>query len=201
GEDWSRVTDPQDFQTDNLEDGEFWMEAKDFQKNFQFLEVCHLGPESLSLIGGAARPWECVTYEGRWLKGLSAGGSIVCRDHYWMNPQYSLRLQTDDHLDLGPACSFIVAVMQKHQRLRRARNIRVACDIFQADETHAFLSKEVLQSSQPLLSIGLSDNHREVVLCSSLPPGRYVIIPSLERSSDEGEFLIRVLTEKGSYAR
>ncbi|XP_053330130.1 calpain-A-like [Spea bombifrons] len=198
GPEWQNVTDPQDTEAVILEDGEFWMAIGDFQRNFQLLEICHLGPESLARVGAAPRPWECVTYEGRWVKGLSAGGSITCRDSYWMNPQYSLVLLEEDNSpsDPGPTCSFIVAVMQKHQRLRRAGHARAACHIFQGDDAHAYLFEERLRRAQPLVGIGPCDGRREVVLSSSLPPGRYVIIPSLEGASDEGEFLLRVLTEK-----
>ncbi|XP_075042921.1 calpain-1 catalytic subunit-like isoform X2 [Mixophyes fleayi] len=203
GSEWQTVTDPELSENVILEDGEFWMAVEDFQENFHILEICHLGPQSLLHIGEAANPWEYVTYEGRWVKGLTAGGSLACSDSYWMNPQFSLTLQGDEDETSGPQppCSFIVSVMQKHQRLRRTTHMRVACHIFQGDDTHAYLVQDVLCSSQPLLSVGPCDNHREVVLCSSLPAGHYIIIPSLEKESDEGEFLIRVLTEKGDGSR
>ncbi|KAG8549132.1 hypothetical protein GDO81_022518 [Engystomops pustulosus] len=120
-----------------------------------------------------------------------------------MNPQFSLTLEgsNDDISEPQASCSFIVSVMQKHQRLRRTGHVRVACRIFQGDDAHVYLFQDALRSAQPVLSAGPCDNHREVVLCSSLPPGRYIIIPSLEKESDEGEFLIRVLTEKGDGSR
>ncbi|XP_068106699.1 calpain-12 [Hyperolius riggenbachi] len=200
GLEWQTVTDPEQAENVVLEDGEFWIAVVDFQDNFQFLEVCHLGPQSILQTGGAAKPWDYVTYEGRWVKGLSAGGSLTSSDYYWMNPQFSFTLSVSDDIpsEQCPSCCFIVSVMQKHQRLRRAGHVRVACHIYKADDSHAYLFKERLRSSQPLLSVGPYENHREVVICSSLPPGRYVIIPSLEQESDEGEFLVRVLTEKGS---
>ncbi|XP_044162646.1 calpain-1 catalytic subunit-like [Bufo gargarizans] len=204
GPEWQSVTDPEQSENVILEDGEFWMAVEDFQKNFHLLEICHLGPQSILRIGAAAKPWEYATYEGRWVKGLSAGGSLTSSDYYWMNPQFSLILgnnDDDDHPDPQTSCSFIVSVMQKHQRLRKTGHIRVACHIFQGDDTHVYLFQDALRSSQPLLSAGPCDNHREVVLCSSLPRGRYIIIPSLEKESDEGEFLIRVLTEKGNSSR
>ncbi|XP_018085792.1 calpain-1 catalytic subunit isoform X2 [Xenopus laevis] len=189
GSEWLSVIDRKEIEVENLEDGEFWMEVEDFQKNFQVMEICHLSPESLSEIGGAARPWEYVTYEGCWSKDISSGGSIEYKDHFWMNPQYSLNLVTGD-INPNITCSIIVSVMLKHKRLK-AKDMRVMCYIFQ----------EILQQSQPMLSVSSCDKHREAVLSSNLPPGRYVIIPSLERTSDEGEFLIRILTEKGSCAR
>ncbi|XP_063794002.1 calpain-1 catalytic subunit-like isoform X2 [Pseudophryne corroboree] len=202
GLEWQTVTEPDQSENVILEDGEFWMAVEDFQGNFHFLEICHLGPQSLLQAGGAEKPWEYVTYEGRWVKGLTAGGSLPCTDYYWMNPQFSLTLLGNDtSTGAQPSCSFIVSVMQKHQRLRRTTHMRVACHIFQGGDSHAYLFQDLLRSSQPLLSVGPCDNHREVVLCSSLPPGHYTIIPSLEKESDEGEFLIRVLTEKESGSR
>ncbi|KAG9478247.1 hypothetical protein GDO78_013313 [Eleutherodactylus coqui] len=202
GPEWQTVTDPEQSVNVISEDGEFWMAVEDFQKNYHFLEICHLGPQSILQIGAAAKPWEYTTYEGRWVKGLSAGGSLTSSDYYWMNPQFSLILgKTDDNSEPQTLCSFIVSVMQKHQRLRRTRHVRVAFHIFQGDDSHVYLFQDALRSSQPLLSAGPCDNHREVVLCSSLKPGRYIIIPSLEKESDEGEFLIRILTEKGNNSR
>ncbi|XP_069798738.1 calpain-1 catalytic subunit-like isoform X2 [Dendropsophus ebraccatus] len=204
GPEWQSLAAPE--QSDNvvLEDGEFWMTVEDFQKNFDFLEICHLGPQSILQIGAAAKPWEYTTYEGRWVKGLSAGGCCTSSAFYWMNPQFSLILgnnDEDDNAEPQGSCSFIVSVMQKHQRLRKTGHIRVACHIFQGADHHVYLLQDALCSSPPLLKAGPCDNHREVVLCSSLPPGRYIIIPSLEKETDEGEFLIRVLTEKGNSSR
>ncbi|XP_073405158.1 calpain-12 isoform X2 [Dendrobates tinctorius] len=204
GPEWQSVKDPEESENVILEDGEFWMAVDDFQNNFHFLEICHLGPQSIMKIGAAAKPWEYITYEGRWVKGLSAGGSLISSDCYWLNPQFSLILENnndEDNSEPQTLCSFIVSVMQKHQRLRRTGHIRVACHIFQGADTHVYIFQDALRSFQPLLSAGPCDNHREVVLCSSLPPGRYIIIPSLEKESDEGEFLIRILTEKGNNGR
>ncbi|KAM5145400.1 calpain-2 catalytic subunit-like [Mantella aurantiaca] len=191
GPEWQTVIDLEQSQNVVLEDGEFWIAVEDFKENFQFLEICHLGPQSILEIGDVAKPWDYVMYEGRWVKGLSAGGSPTS-DYYWMNPQFSLTLSGNDNAP----CSFIVSIMQKHQRLRKTTQC-VACHIFKGDDTQTYLFQDRLCSSQPLLSAGPCTNHREVVICSNLPPGHYIIIPSLEECS-EGEFLVRVLTEKGN---
>lgn len=194
GPEWHTVIDSELPENVVLEDGEFWIAVEDFKENFHFLEICHLGPQSLLETGSAAKPWEYVMYEGRWVKGLSAGGSPTS-DCYWMNPQFSLSLSGNENTP----CCFIVSIMQKHQRLRKTTQ-RVACHIFKGGDTHAYLFQDKLCSMQPILSAGPCANHREVVICSSLPPGNYIIIPSLEECN-EGEFLVRVLTEKGNSSR
>lgn len=48
----------------------------------------------------------------------------------------------------------------------------------------------------PVLFSPHYSSRREVVLRSSLPCGRYIIIPSTSEPHQQGEFLLRVLTEK-----
>nr|XP_020444331.1 calpain-1 catalytic subunit-like [Monopterus albus] len=63
-----------------------------------------------------------------------------------------------------------------------------------------YLSANDLKECRPLRCSQRYLQHREVVLCSSLPPGRYIIIPSTFKPNEKGEFLLRVLTEHGSVA-
>ena len=52
-------------------DGEFWMSFTDFSKEFQRLEICYLGPDTL--VEGDDK-WEAKLMEGSWKKRVNAGG-------------------------------------------------------------------------------------------------------------------------------
>lgn len=62
------------------------------------------------------------------------------------------------------------------------------------EKTH--LSPKDLSKMSPVLFSPHYSSRREVVLRSSLPPGHYIIIPSTSEPNQQGEFLLRVLTEK-----
>ena len=47
------------------------MSLSDFRLNFDFIEACHLGDDTLS---SAQRPWHCTMHHGRWVDYKSAGG-------------------------------------------------------------------------------------------------------------------------------
>ncbi|XP_078517580.1 calpain-1 catalytic subunit-like [Lissotriton helveticus] len=187
----------------SMEDGEFWMSIEDFQKHFQMMDVCHISPESLPGAEATVQPWECAMYEGRWVRGMSSGGSIEQKELYWLNPQFTLNLLEQDHNlgDPNQACSFIIALTQKHQRLRRAASMCIGIHIFKGDKDRKFLSQRDLCKAAPILSTEGYRNRQEVVIYSCLPQGRYVIIPSCEQAANEGEFLLRVFTEKGNFSR
>ncbi|KAG9327968.1 hypothetical protein JZ751_017036, partial [Albula glossodonta] len=52
----------------------------------------------------------------------------------------------------------------------------------------------------PVLSLPVFSQQREVVLRGRLAPGHYVIIPFTAEANQEGEFVLRILTEKGNNA-
>ena len=56
-------------------DGEFWMSFTDFTKNFQKLEIVHLGVE---MMADDDVKWSCNQMDGGWNRRVSAGG---CRNY------------------------------------------------------------------------------------------------------------------------
>ncbi|XP_033832928.1 calpain-9 [Periophthalmus magnuspinnatus] len=177
----------------NREDGEFWMSVADFRQNFESMEVCHL-TKSPSQSASSVRPWCCVMHHGNWVPNISAGGPAHS-GLFWQNPQFLLELSQVDPSSDPPVCSFVLSLMQKHQR-RRGLNLSTALHLHMAHPQNTYLSSSNLSSTRPLLCSPQYSSRREVVLRDSLPPGRYIIIPSTAETHQQGDFLLRVLTEQ-----
>jgi len=55
------------------------MSFRDFAKNFQRLDICYLGPDSLSDDAKSGRTkWDGTLFEGSWRRRVNAGG---CRNY------------------------------------------------------------------------------------------------------------------------
>lgn len=174
------------------------MSVSDFRQNFELMEVCHL-TDALSQPGSSVSPWCCVMHHGNWVPCISAGGPAQS-GLFWQNPQFNLVLSAvDSSSDSPKACSFVLSLMQKHQR-RKGLNLSIALHIYQAHPQNMYLSPADLNTAQPVLCSPQYSSRREVVLRDSLPPGRYIIIPSTFEANQQGAFLLRVLTEKGNAA-
>ncbi|TNN47987.1 Calpain-9 [Liparis tanakae] len=152
------------------------------------MEVCHL-TNALSKPGSTVRPWCCVMHHGNWVPNTTAGGSAN-GGLFWQNPQYYFTLLEVDSetANSRKTCSFVLSLMQKHQR-RRGVNLAIALHIYPD-----------LRVLRPVLCSPNYSTRREVVLRGSLPPGRYIIISSTVEANQKGAFLLRVLTEQGNAA-
>ncbi|XP_040189037.1 calpain-3 isoform X10 [Rana temporaria] len=181
------------------EDGEFWMSFDDFMKNFTKLEICNLTADALE--SDQLQTWTVSVNEGRWVRGCSAGGCRNFPDTYWTNPQYRLKLleEDDDPEDNEVVCSFLVALMQKNRRKDRKMGANLFTIGFAIYEMHG--NKQHLQKDFFLYNASKDRcksyiNMREVSQRFRLPPSEYVIIPSTYEPHQEGEFILRVFSEK-----
>ncbi|XP_066559923.1 calpain-9 isoform X2 [Amia ocellicauda] len=201
GVEWSSVSTQEQkrIQRVQLDDGEFWMSLSDFRRSFDTVEVCHLSDATLSEGDGAgvALPWHCDLHEGRWCPGVSAGGAPNSQMQYWLNPQFRLTLlPKSDTKDATMTCNFLVALMQKNHRLRRV-SLNIGLHIYQVQSELVYLSPHDLVKAFPVLGTPCYSDQREVVIRGCLAPGHYIIIPSTSLPNQEGEFILRVLTEEG----
>lgn len=204
---WSSlsIADKDNLKKQTVETSEFWMSFDDFKKNFTKIEMCNLTPDKLQ--GEERQNWTVSVNEGRWVRGSSAGGCRNFPDTFWTNPQYRLQLyeEDDDPEDEQVACTVVVALMQKGRRMQRhqgARFLTIGFSIYEVPEKmygqNMHLQKDFFLYTASKAKCKTYINLREVTERFRLPPGEYVIIPTAFEPHQEGEFILRVFSEKRS---
>lgn len=194
-------------------DGEFWMNYKDFVQNFQRLEICFLGPDGLALnsvlgSGGDGRvedqnsiKWESNIQEGSWQRNINAGG---CRNYpktFWTNPQYRVSVVDQDTGDTDPGQgTVIIGVMQKDRRkLKKSAkgNLVIGYYVFQLpDKNSGNLGSSFFRDNQPSAKSPEFSDLREVSGVHKLPLGHYVVMPTTFEPNQEGDFILRLFSER-----
>ncbi|KAL4679297.1 hypothetical protein H8959_008947 [Pygathrix nigripes] len=208
------------------EDGEFWMELRDFLLHFDTVQICSLSPEVLgpSLEGGG---WHVHTFQGRWVRGFNSGGSQPNAETFWTNPQFRLTLLEPDEEEededeegpwggwgasgaWGPArggrtpkCTVLLSLTQRNRRRLRAKGLTyltVGFHVFQIPEE--LLGLWDSPRSRALLPRLLRADRsplsarRDVSRRCRLRPGHYLVVPSTAHAGDEADFTLRVFSER-----
>eukprot|EP00117_Sycon_ciliatum_P006188 scpid39378/ scgid9836/ Calpain-B; Calcium-activated neutral proteinase B; Calpain-B catalytic subunit 1; Calpain-B catalytic subunit 2 len=183
------------------DDGESWMSFDDFSKHFTDLEICNLSLESLEDDGGQKLSYRESAASGAW-KGKSCGG---CRnnDSFCDNPQFFFEVDDPDDPDDpndDDKCSVLVALMQKNRREKKHLGVEDLCigfSLYKLDDTDAKkLDKDYFDYHRSLATSGVFTNAREVHARLELEEGRYCVVPCTFNAKEEGEFLLRMYTEK-----
>ncbi|MED6288759.1 hypothetical protein CHARACLAT_029680, partial [Characodon lateralis] len=206
-DEWSTIStaDRENLKKQTVETSEFWMSFDDFKQTFTKLEMCNLTPDGLQ--GDERHTWTVSVNEGRWVRGSSAGGCRNFPDTFWTNPQYRLQLyeEDDDPEDGQVVCTAVVALMQKGRRMQRhkgAKFLTIGFSIYEVPEKmrgqNQHLQKDFFLYTASTAKCKSYTNLREVTGRFQLPPGEYVIIPTSFEPHEEGEFILRVFSEKQS---
>uniref|UniRef100_A0A672ZYV2 Calpain-2 catalytic subunit n=1 Tax=Sphaeramia orbicularis TaxID=375764 RepID=A0A672ZYV2_9TELE len=188
------------------EDGEFWMSFSDFLHHYSRVEICNLTPDALT--DDSFSKWALSKFDGSWRRGSTAGGCRNYPDSFWMNPQFVIKLEEeDDDPDDGEAgCSFVVGLIQKNRRKMRKMGEDMHTVGFAIYEVRPETNSNVHLNRNFFLrhaSAARSEtfiNLREVCNRFCLPPGEYLIVPSTFEPHKNGDFCVRVFSEKQSNA-
>uniref|UniRef100_A0A1A8FL83 calpain-2 n=2 Tax=Nothobranchius korthausae TaxID=1143690 RepID=A0A1A8FL83_9TELE len=199
---WTYVTG--DCPHANAEDGEFWMSFNEFLRNYSRVEVCTLTPDTIE--DDSVKHWSISKFDGTWRRGSTAGG---CRNNpytFWMNPQFVIKLdEEDDDPDDGEVgCSFVVGLIQKNRRRLRKQGEdmhTIGFAIYEVPQQFhgqrdVHLDKNFFLSHAQKAKSETFINLREVSNRFKLPPGEYLIVPSTFDPHLNGDFCIRVFSEK-----
>ncbi|XP_035451462.2 calpain-A-like isoform X1 [Spodoptera frugiperda] len=184
-------------------DGEFWMSFKDFVTHFSSVEICHLNPDSLDpeeCPEGCTKKWEMSVFEGEWVRGVTAGGCWRNLETFSKNPQYTVTLQDVDEEDEEDKCTIIVTLMQKNRRSQGLQNLYIGFAVYRLPN-HGDVPKPLnvnfFKHNRSVARQQFIDQ-RQVSARFKLDPGSYVIIPCSLNPDEEGEFLLRVFSEKSN---
>ncbi|XP_018595732.1 calpain-2 catalytic subunit-like [Scleropages formosus] len=205
---WNAV-DPSERQNVKADDGEFWMSFGDFQRQYSRIEICTLTPDTLT--SDNYKRWSVTKFDGSWRRGSTAGG---CRNHpytFWMNPQFRIKLEEDDDdpADKEVGCSFVVGLIQKNRRQMRKMGEdmhTIGFAIYEVPpqfrgQTEVHLDKNYFLTHAQTARSETFINQREVSTRFKLPPGEYLIVPSTFEPNKNGDFCLRVFSEKQSEAQ
>ncbi|XP_060610184.2 calpain-2 catalytic subunit [Anolis sagrei] len=204
---WSNV-DPEvrDRLTKKHEDGEFWMSFDDFLRHYSRLEICNLTPDTLT--NDNYKKWSLNLMDGNWRKGSTAGGCRNYPDSFWMNPQYLIKLEEEDEDPDDPekGCTFLVGLIQKHRRKQRKMGEdmhTIGFAIYEvppqsSGQTSVHLSKNFFLTNRAKERSNTFINLREVLNRFKLPSGEYIIVPSTFEPNKNGDFCLRVFSEKSA---
>uniref|UniRef100_A0A3Q3EA56 Calpain-2 catalytic subunit n=1 Tax=Labrus bergylta TaxID=56723 RepID=A0A3Q3EA56_9LABR len=194
---------------DRRENGEFWMTFSEFLRQYSRLEICNLTPDALT--GDEYKKWAESEFEDTWRRGSSAGGCRNYPNSFWTNPQFVIKLdEVDDDPDEGEeGCTFIVGLMQKNRRQMRKMGQDMETVGFAIYEvtfppgTSRYWGKKQVHLKKNFFLRNCSTarsetfiNLREVCSHFCLPPGEYLIIPSTFKPNKNGDFYVRVFSEK-----
>lgn len=139
--------------------------------------------------------WVEHTFRGEWIKDVNAGGASPQTTH--MNPKFRITLGETDGDD-DNLCTVIVALMQKNKSRKIWHRIGFrTLEIDDSNTTPDALSKFITDNLTNAQSSKFKHT-REIVVRYKWPPGVYCILPSTKNINDEGQFLLRVFSEKPS---
>uniref|UniRef100_A0A8C8AP71 Calpain 8 n=1 Tax=Otus sunia TaxID=257818 RepID=A0A8C8AP71_9STRI len=189
-----------------VDDGEFWMAFSDFQRQFTRLEICNLTPDTLTR--NEVNKWDLTLFNGQWRRGSSAGGCQNYQATYWTNPQFKIRLDEPDYDHEGsldePCCTILVGLMQKNRRRQKKMGealLSIGYSLYQIPQelennTDVHVNRAFFARNKPAARSDPYVNLREVSRRMKLPRGEYLIVPSTFEPYKNGEFCLRVFSEK-----
>ncbi|KAM6460875.1 calpain-8-like isoform 2-T3 [Liasis olivaceus] len=193
------------------DDGEFWMSFSDFQKQFTRLEICNLSPDTLTC--NQVHKWNMTLFNGNWQRGSTAGGCQNYPATYWTNPQFKIKLdEPDDDQEESasePCCTVLVGLMQKNRRRQKRMGeglLSIGYSLYQVpkelgNQTDVHLSRKFFSTNRPVAHSDPYVNLREVSNRFHVPQGEYLIVPSTFQPFKDGQFCLRIFSEKQAKAQ
>ncbi|KAJ3662394.1 hypothetical protein Zmor_006745 [Zophobas morio] len=175
-------------------DGEFWIEAADFQRCFTFVDICHLNPSSFLYSDGDDKNWVVNMFEGSWVPNVTAGGGRKFMDTFSNNPQYHLTIRGDKDKS-SSSYAVVIGLLQKDRRALCENELPLEINIYRV-KTRAgqLLDSSFFESTAPVVQRA-EVGTRQLTVRVMLPVGRYCIVPSTGYPNVYASYLLRIYSE------
>ncbi|XP_068618714.1 calpain-C-like [Battus philenor] len=162
----------------------FWMLFSDVVDVFTHMEMVHLTESSPKHI-----PWKVCTYNGRWTKGVNAGGwatkaSSTDGEFFHINPQIQFELKEELASE-----EVVISLRQHHPTWPKV----IGFTLYHLPEK---LNAPAKNSELRKLSIVFESNYtnvRHITARMSLCSGAYLLVPTTDRARVEANFALSVL--------
>jgi len=176
-------------------DGEFYMNFnRDFLRYFGEVEIVHKTPAQMLTEQTSERRYEVMYFTGAW-RGETAGGcgndSI---SNFVRNPQMTFSLTDPIPGDDKDTCALVISLAQRVRE--RKTEHAIGFRVYRIEPGMSRMDTNFASRNRPVGKTDQYVNLREVSKRMTLAPGKYVVIPTTFRRGEEGEFLVRVFTEK-----
>ncbi|KAJ3588989.1 hypothetical protein NHX12_009839 [Muraenolepis orangiensis] len=177
------------------DDGEFWMQLEDYCHNFNYIAICCENPNFMD--GDLTCQWKCMSYNGRWIAGKSAGGG-PWESTFHMNPQFRINVSSvnGENMDNN---NLLLSLMQKTvQNRNNASKNTMGFSIYKLPESTNAGKVDPRHLRNNLVRQSYFTTDREVMELIKVEPGEYVVIPHHQYSNCSGDFLLTVYTKAAS---
>ncbi|VDH97930.1 calpain-2 [Mytilus galloprovincialis] len=182
------------------DDGEFWMNYRDFRKEYCNMIVCNLSPD-FDHDGISDKAEYQLNLYGRWARGINAGGWLEC-ESFHTNPQYILTLHTDISVQRRfngrlPVVVSLLQVFQRQHKLDGGEMFAIGFEIFQLfNRPTVALNKTFFDHNDPLMPENEETyaEYRETSGRFFLDPGQYLLVPTTQQSNQQRSYLLRLFS-------
>jgi len=184
------------------DNGEWFMTYIDFVCEYDDVTICTMGPDFDEDGQSTGEKWLYSTIKGCWTSNENAGGSLADVESYANNPQFLIELTQPDDFDADKddaedegKCSLVIGLMQ-NKRPYGLKNEYIALHLWEDKNNGRRLDSDYFNTNREVGSNGDYNDRREVTASVQVHPGRYVLVPSMYDFGSEGEYLLRIYSEK-----
>lgn len=202
GDEWTHVQESIqiDLELKTQDDGEFWMNYRDFRKEYCNMIICNLSPD-FDHDGISDKAEYQYSLYGRWVRGVNAGGWLECESFY-TNPQYILTLHTDINVQRRfngrlPLVVSLLQVFHRQHKLDGGELFAIGFEIFQLfNKPTAAMNKVFFDRTDPLMPENEETyaEYRETSGRFFLDPGQYLLVPTTQQSHQQRSYLLRLFS-------